>query len=360
MSKIYSKRYIAQIKIQTTTPLAVSNGEKDSLTNSLVIRDVNGLPYIPGTSLSGIIRHSLTEETAKKLFGFNETRKDRRDRLRKNKKEKENIDEGSKMIISSAHIVDEYDNVIETLEDKEKNLAMSGSYYLQYFEKLPVRQHVRINNKGVSEEYGKFDEEVVFKGTRFCFEIEMLYGAKPPEGGKTDDDNEKLFKQVLCELRKDTLRIGSGSRNGFGEFEIIACVAQSFDLTNAQKREAYLNKTSSLNSKISVDKKEKTDRYMENDIWRTYELKLRPNDFFLFGSGFGDDEADAIPVTEGYFTWKGSTPVYHANTILIPGSSVKGALSHRVAYHYNRLTDVFCDEIETDILGKIKGRKRFF
>ena len=52
---------IARITLEATSPLAVGSGEKDIITDAPVTRDVNDLPYIPGTSLMGIIRHSMKD-----------------------------------------------------------------------------------------------------------------------------------------------------------------------------------------------------------------------------------------------------------------------------------------------------------
>ncbi len=49
----YPYRSLARLIIETVTPLAVSSGEKGLYTDSLVARDVNDLPYIPGTAVAG-------------------------------------------------------------------------------------------------------------------------------------------------------------------------------------------------------------------------------------------------------------------------------------------------------------------
>jgi len=62
----------------------------------------------------------------------------------------------------------------------------------------------------------------------------------------------------------------------------------------------------------------------------------------LFGAGYGDEDVDNKPKTERYFDWSSGIPVLaEKDWLLIPATSVKGALSHRVAYHYNVLTNQF-------------------
>ena len=57
-TKQYTHRFLARFVIEAETPLAVGSGEKDILTDALVATDVNGLPYIPGTAIAGVLRHA--------------------------------------------------------------------------------------------------------------------------------------------------------------------------------------------------------------------------------------------------------------------------------------------------------------
>lgn len=329
-TKNYQYRFLTRIVLEAKTALSVGSGNKNALTDSLVARDVNGLPYIPGTAIAGIIKHSLDEE-AQRFLGFNESGHERKIRMQTEKEAnqsvRENIDEGSALIFSSAQMLGKEGKAIEGLV-----LNVFEDDYLKHFEKLPVRQHVNIDSKGVAVDGGKFDEEVVYKGTRFCFEMEML----------SETPKSTVFDEILKTLASDSLMIGSGTRCGLGEVEMVDCKSACLDLKKKEDRALYLQKTSSLNDLfwtnkiVSEVKRDAIKGSTDNHI--TYELNLTPEDFFLFGSGFGDDDADATPVTGTFFNWKETgKPKLIKNAILIPGSSVKGALSHRVAFHYNRL-----------------------
>jgi len=305
--------------IETTTPLAVGSGEKNSITDQVIARDVNGLPYIPGTAIAGIIRHAIGEETAKSFFGYGGNKK--------------GTGKGSEIIFSSAQIMNEYGEAVEGLIDKS-----TKSVYLENFDELPIRQHVRINSKGTAEKRGKFDEEVVYKGTRFCFEVELF----------SKNNADENFQKVLNELSKNTLRIGGGTRKGFGEFKITDYKVRTLDFKKEMDLVDYINKTSSLNDSDFWKDEKLNAHYTLNfnhpDDWTTYQLVLRPDDFFLFGSGFGDEDADMISVSEKYFDWSTGKPEVVEDAVLIPGSSVKGALSHRIAFHYNKIKKYFAGD----------------
>jgi CRISPR/Cas system CSM-associated protein Csm3 (group 7 of RAMP superfamily) len=74
-----------------------------------------------------------------------------------------------------------------------------------------------------------------------------------------------------------------------------------------------------------------------SDAWHEYKLVLQPRDFFLFASGFGDSDADITPVKESVIRWKeGEKATVANNVVLVPATSIKGAISHRTAFHWNK------------------------
>ena len=339
--KSYTFRFLARVIIEAVTPLSVGSGEKGFMSDHLVARDVNGLPYILGTAVAGIVRHAIDSDKAEKFFGCNmtEEEKKKQGRPRGRKGQKESSGEGSQIIFSSAQLV--YNKAGEVVDGLLLNQRKEKIDCLKFFENLPVRQHVRIDERGTSVKGGKFDEEVVFKGTRFCFEIEML---------SETQKNVKIFDEVITHLASDTICIGSGTRTGHGVFEIKECLYAVLDLNNKEHREAYIGKTTSLNDPFWKENgfgNDKVDDYKGKDEkWVTYQLALKPDDFFLFGSGFGNEKADMTPVMEEVISWEtDSAPTLIKDCVLIPGSSVKGAFSHRVAFHYNKLKNIFVDVI---------------
>ena len=81
----------------------------------------------------------------------------------------------------------------------------------------------------------------------------------------------------------------------------------------------------------------------KESAWENFHVDLIPTDFFLFGSGLSDDEADMTPIVEDYLEWKDGRP-YFAEGTLLPATSIKGALSHRTAFYWNKLNKRFADD----------------
>lgn len=316
----YTHRFLARLVIEAKTPLAVGSGEKDIITDALIATDVNGLPYIPGTAIAGVVRSMLRQQSVDTdiFFGF------------QNKKD----GEGSQIIFTEAKIINSKGDVVDGM-----NLNAFDDALLKNYKELPIRQHARINEKGVTAKAGKFDEQVVFAGTRFCFEIEMV---------ATSDDTTN-FDKVFDQLQNKTFRIGGGTRCGFGEIDIKEYKRRILDLKEKEQLDLYLSKTSNLSKSNNWDGWEKED-IKENTLegWTKYELKLQPEDFFLFGSGFGDDEADMTPVKGKKVVWDNGVGSLKDNLVLIPATSVKGALAHRVAFYYNKLKKIYAENLHSN------------
>ena len=150
MKNIYTHRFIARVTIEANSPIAIGSGEKDILSDALVAKDANDLPYIPGTALAGVARSLCPCDIVSIVFG-----------------EKEGA--GSEIIFSEAELIDRNGNAVDGIVQ-----IQSDDEYLSIFDTLPIRQHVSIDDCGTATDTGKFDEQIVFKGTRFCFETEMI------------------------------------------------------------------------------------------------------------------------------------------------------------------------------------------
>ena len=313
--------HLARVVVEADTPIAVGTGREDIVTDAPVVRDVNGLPYIPATSLTGVIRHALGigKEDKNVVFGYHD----------------KNGGQGARLILTDAVMIGKEGKAMDGICN-----IQNDEFYSHYNEKN-VRQHVRITDKGVADTkgYGKFDNEVVYKGTRFVFEMELL----------SDETEVEDFENSLKQLYDETFRIGGGTRCGYGKLKVKKCKQVTLDMMDAKDRRAYLKKSSSLSSPWEFARVHEEERTSASTGWTKYELKLEPLDFMLFGSGMGDDEADNTPMTDIVVEWnEQGKPCFSKQKTLIPATSVKGALAHRTAYHFNKRKEIFAENLKSE------------
>lgn len=315
------KRFLAHVIIEAKTPLKVGGGKNDLFLDAPVQRDWNGLPMILGTSVAGILRRAFEDnagkDAANEIFGTKREEKGRGGNGKESKDENKQEDEdllGSRLIVSNALFVDEKGRICE-------ELLLEKSEFLRYFDILPIRDHVAIGANGVAKDAGKFDEEVVFKGTRFKFSLEL-------------DGSKEEFERILNLLCDPTLRLGGGSSKGFGSLGILEIKWGEFE---PDRYSSSLNFSSDEFVEFMPDSV--ADGNSARQKFIRYELKISPDDFFMFGSGFGDKDADQTLVLESVIDYKNGR--LSKRKILIPASSVKGAVSHRTAFHFNKINKQF-------------------
>jgi CRISPR/Cas system CSM-associated protein Csm3 (group 7 of RAMP superfamily) len=307
----HTHRFIARFKIEAETPLFVGSGESSLMTDALVQKDVNGFPMIQGTSLAGVLRHSFGIN-AEKLFGDKNS-------------------EASKLKVSGAYMLLENGKISEGIID-------SFSVELkERFDHLPKRQHVRITEKGVAEKHGLFDNEVVYKGTQFVFEIEV----------RGNEDDVENWNKILELVQSPTFRLGSGTRNGYGKLKVIGAYIRNFDLRKEADFNEYLNFDPSFNNDLKFNKLTSEGNVYQD--FTKFSLQLQPDSFFIFSAGFGDDDADNKPIEEDVINYKDDGEIVFEKQTLIPATSIKGAIAHRVAFHFNKLQKAFVGNLEGNV-----------
>jgi len=319
------KKYLARLVLEAVTPLHVGSGLSDLTLDAPVNCDANGLPQINGTSLAGVLRSSFSddEKIKEKIFGF------------------KNTEEGSRLVVSNAHLIYGGGKVAEGLMTNDE---ITENTYLKAMQAyaLPLRDHCRIGDKGSAADKGKFDNCVLPKGVRFMCEIELT----------ENDENLSAYWEKLLEIVcSDTFRIGGKVRSGLGRLSAVKLIKQVFDFDKESDVNAYLERSSSFNA--AAGEWENGRSSGNSDNYLCYTLDIKPENFFTFGSGYGDEEVDMTPKKEIVVVWNAQDePTIGEAKILVPASSIKGAISHRVAYHYNRLKGRFAGKVSArDVTG---------
>lgn len=325
----HDRCFLARVTFEAQTPMRIGAGFGSVTTDACVGRDVNGLPFVPATTLKGLLRHALPSDVAGRMMGWR-TDTDGR---------------GSWLSLTEARMVGPDGGVVDGLTDPG---TVAQDPFLGRFVNLPIRQHVRLTHWGVAADRAKFDEEVVPKGARFCFEMELR------ADGRGEDD----FLCLLDILRTDTFRIGGGSRRGFGQIRVVDVGFCKLDFNVRDDFFAYVSKSASLSGPWCRFRPLPVDVVADVSAVR-YELRLQPVDFIFFSSGMGDNRSDMAVVKEAFVGWDAEgRPVWGdaEESVVIPAASVKGAIAHRVAFHHNVRSGVFADFIPTGDAERYIGK----
>ena len=346
----YTHRYLARIILEAKTALFVGSGETSLLKDALIQKDHYGFPMIQGTSLMGVLRHALEDGKAeaekRKLEAFlgcqlspqEIQKREVKNRKKPKAEQAQKIESGfgSKIKISSAYLLFPDGKIAESLKS-DGSIPYQSS--LSLFDDLPSRQHVRITDKGVADasDGGLFENEVSYKGCRFIFELEL----------KGDGSEREQWYSLLRELNNPLFRLGQGTRNGYGKLQVNSCQQRIFDLTDLTDYKTYLHFEPSFN--LPFDDWQFPEQSIEygGATCTHYQLYLTPDDFFIFGDGYGDEEVDNKPVEEKVIVYdEANKELRLVERSLIPASSIKGALSHRTCFHYNKLKSVYADQLD--------------
>lgn len=312
-----SIRYHAKVTLEFTTPFHIGSGKED-LSDAVVVRDANGLPTIPGSSLAGVLRSLYpNREEVDSIFGFQKPRKESRTDQAEG--------EGSRLVISWAHIHDQTNRPVDGL--KESGLKERPDPVLANARRSTIRDHVRLNENGVADGRGKFDEEVIAAGHRFSFRMELL-------GTENPDQDEIRWKNLLETLQSPLFRLGAKTRRGLGAIRIHRILQARFDLSSPEGLTDYLELPVPLDSDAYLEERSVASSGSPGGS-KIYRMQIQPRGFWFFGGGVdpdGERDADLAPVREWRIVWN-ENQGEEQEVLVLPASSIKGAVAHRTLYH---------------------------
>ncbi len=320
-----STLYIARVILEAESALSVSTGNPDGVFDSALVRDANGLPALPGTSVAGVLRHLWIdtwgggdESSAAPLFGFQHHKHG----------------EASNLTVSWGALLDSRGRPAEglLLGDEAKRLEQDELFkaVLDQADTPVFRDRVRLTHRGVATDTGKFDRSVLPAGHRFALEIRLW----APAG----DDGEE-WRRLLSLFRHPAFRLGGDTRAGLGKMKLVSLHEGRFDLRNPEDIAKFRSLPSSLGETAGLRATTVTPPQTERFITAT--LALKATGLWRIGQGNenlskGDKVPDLLPKTEECIRWDKGKGQRQPRMLLLPASSLKGALAHRMAFHARR------------------------
>ncbi|WP_445613476.1 type III CRISPR-associated RAMP protein Csx7 [Geobacillus sp. YF-1] len=228
-SKLENKQ-IFTIGLKLKTPLHIGGGyDSDTDTDLPIIRTKDGLPYIPGSSIKGVLRS--TSEKLYHIIGdeaicFLE----------------KNASCTIKLKQEIANIIEKYGEE-EAYEEIYKRIcpvcrtygmgAIASKVYIPNVvlaDQTMVRDGIQIDREtNVVSGTAKFDYEYVEAGQEFTLRIETENMTK---------ENEKVLGLALLQLMKNYIRLGGLQARGLGELEYIFGHVKTMDFSPNNRKQA--------------------------------------------------------------------------------------------------------------------------
>ena len=273
MARHIDKRVKVEVTLRACTPVAVGGARSGAEADIVLARDGLGRVVVPASSLAGSLRESarsVCSDSLTPLFGADPGKSD---------PDEPDTDGASLLSISDGSVKSDTTEVYRrTSIDRWSGVAMAGS--LRGIEALP-------------------------RGSEITFELEL----EAVEG----DGTENALSDLLTALEDGQVRIGSRGTRGWGEVVGTVGLAQQQDWASLKD--------------IALPEWKKWDRPDSKAVERrelAIAIKWRPIQPIMVASGAGG-EVDFVPLTS-------TASESHDLALVLPGSSLKGALRSRAEY----------------------------
>jgi len=267
------KKIVFYIQIKLMTPLSVASG-KATITDADVIRDFEGSPFIPASSLAGAMRAYLGKQKNEScLLGYSEGEDGRMSSL--------------------------------FLSDMKFNILPECS----------VRDGVELSDDKTAIDGSKYDMEIIQEGAIGAFYAELTIREKERE---IEDQYKRDFANIIKGIQSGELRLGKKKTRRYGKIRIERLAAREFDKHNyldyaavykaSQKWDELFDETKSW---LMPANEESQYLHLQIPLRLTGGISIRQ-----YAAKKG--EPDFIHMTNA------------SQQAVIPGSSMAGALRHRL------------------------------
>lgn len=341
--------YSAFITLECVTPLSVKADESDITLDSRIVRDINGYPVIPGTSIAGVLRSVARQcgTDEKSYFGYSGDN-----------------DQPSQIQVSFGFAHNAQNKIKLGLDLMAIESQQEVDQCLK--DLMPIiRDQVAINEYGASSKGSKMDRTAVPKGTRFSFELNWA----------TDSQNEEQWHKILAWVSHPSFRLGGLTHRGFGKVAVQSIKKQAYDLST---EEGFANWQSNRTLEFNAQNGQPHEQeVLQTENFVSFQLDLQAEDFWRVGQGEKalpgnySKEPDIKPYTEKVIQWDSANQprLSKEPQVVIPASGIKGALRHRTLYHFRRLLNDVSDGLKVendatyqnahlvDLFGDIQGEK---
>ena len=303
-AKVIKKIVFSNVSIKVKSPLRISTGKDDGITDMLILKDKHGQAFIPGTSIVGVLRNYISDIYGKKI---------------------ENI------VFGNAEENSANQSLIRIGDMKLKNV------------KIIHRDGVAIDNiTNVSKDKAKYDYELVDRGAEGLLNIEITVRKK-----FESIDIDEIAK-TIASILDNGINIGALTTKGYGKIQIKKKPTPFyiFDFNNETDAWAWLDYLNGNINKKPV-KYENTKINITNEFKMIIGLSLN-NAMMIANTNFqeglikkGEVKTTSIQLESG-------------NDYVIPGTSIKGAIRNK-AINILRTLSNYNEKKVIDFIDNLMG-----
>ncbi len=304
-------KIIIKGKLNLESPLIIGSGINEFI-DIEVLKDENGEPFIPATSLIGVLKHYFENDISEKIgddsdyfWGMSE---------------KMNSD--TQKSIQSSFIC--------------HDLCSSGA-------KIKIRDGVCINPENqTAKDEGKYDFEIVDKGAVFdlFWEVTLrrIYNK---------DNFRRILATIIEPLMSSKIAIGAKTNSGFGKIALKNLEVIEFDFS--KKDDVYRWLKTDFSHGISyLDPKQYISYSKKTDVFSIEAKFALVNSIIIRAYSEKPDLPDAVNITSN-------------EEFVLPGTSLKGAIRNRALKILKTIKNDGAEQKINQlfgIAGKNKGREK--
>lgn len=299
------RRIYIRGRLHMDSPLVIGSGE-DENTNIDLIRDGDGEPFIPGTSLAGCLRHHLEESLPEEVLPGGKKRANPIVYAVFGEKDKE----------SKLSLLTVFDALPLSLSADGSALIVStrDGLELDYITKT-VTEHTASDEDRGGRGGAKYDYEIIEPGATFDLKLELVTRKK------NHDRLDRVYDALallLTALENGNIRLGAKSRRGFGKLRLTDTKILELDMEQKKDVEKWMNfewdfqpnTTLAELGKNVLSLKDPSHTTISVDFSIPYSLLIRH---------YNDDPSD-----------NDAAQLMSRGKPVIPGTSWNGALLHAV------------------------------
>lgn len=307
------KKKVFLIQMKAESPLSLSSGKGEE-TDSDVMRNYEGVPFVPATSLAGAMRAYLNKKKDEScMMGYSQNDGDGND------------------------------------DGKMSDIFLSD----MIFEEKPtvsVRDGVELNEKKTAVDKSKYDMEIVEAGICASFYAEItirkLHGRNDESTEESFDreaEYDEAFATIIKGFHNGEIRLGGKKTRGYGKFSVCHVACKEFDKSNyLEYAHVYSGEKAWKTEKNELDKWLKLSKKESQYLTLEVPLRLRGGiSIRQYASRKG--EPDFVQL------------VNKNENAVIPGSSFAGAIRHRIETILTGLVQKGLDICVSDVLHGMFG-----